>query len=316
MYRAGFVGLVGLPNAGKSSLLNFLVQEKVSIVTEKPQTTRRRILGLWSQDRGQAVFVDAPGLVESDSGLNGFLHQEVLEVSQESDVLVAVLGLDSDRPASIERVLDLVVSQKKPWRALITKTDLRGFEHRHLRIQEMVRERGGQFHSLSLKGKGPERKGSVSAALNEEFKLDREAILNDLLGLLPEAKKPLYDIELFTPETMRNLVAEIVREKCFENVHQEIPYQLAVRILKYDENAGPCPRITAEIVVAKENHKAIVIGKGGLVLKEIGTRARMAIEKLVGEKIFLQLHVSVSPDWMKNKKLMKEFGYKHDKKLG
>ncbi len=150
MYRAGFIGLVGLPNAGKSSLLNFLVREKVSIVTAKPQTTRRRVLGLWNHNQGQVVFVDAPGLVEADSGLNGFLHQEVLEVGKDSDVLVAVVGLDSESPEAIEKVLDLVVSQKKPWRALITKTDLKGFDHRLMRILDMVQQRGGKSYHLSL----------------------------------------------------------------------------------------------------------------------------------------------------------------------
>ena len=114
---------------------------------------------------------------------------------------------------------------------------------------------------------------------------------------------------------MRNLASEIIREKCFENLHQEIPYNLTVRIMKFEEEADPCPKISAEIVVAKENHKAIVIGKAGSVLKTIGMQARQDIEKLMGSKIFLQLHVTVSPDWMKNKKLMKEFGYQNDKKL-
>lgn len=301
MYRAGFIGIVGQPNSGKSSLLNFLVEEKVSIVSDKPQTTRRRMLGLCNQADGQIVFVDAPGLIESDSGLNAFLQQEVLEVSKESDVLIAVLSLDTEKPEQIEKVIDLVISQKKPWRAVITKTDLKGFEHRLIRIREMVQKKGGQSYSLSLKSKNTE---------------ERDLILTDFVSLLPESKKPLYDIELFTPESMRTLASEIIREKCFENLHQEIPYNLAVRILKFEEESHPCPKISAEIVIAKENHKSIVIGKEGGMLKIIGTQAREDIEKLMGTKIFLQLHVSVSPDWMKNKKTMKEFGYQNDKKLG
>ncbi len=135
-----------------------------------------------------------------------------------------------------------------------------------------------------------------------------------MLGLLPAAPAPLYDIDLFTPESERILAAEIVREKCFEFLHQEVPFGLAVRVLKFDEAAAPVPRLSIEIFVAKENHKGIVIGKGGETLKQIGTAARKDIEKLMGEKIFLELNVAVRADWTDSKTWMKELGYVHERK--
>lgn len=299
-YRAGFLGLIGQPNAGKSTLMNFLVREKVSIVSKKPQTTRRRVLGLWSSDEGQIVFVDAPGIVNAKEGLNAFLAREAREVIQDSDALVAILSVDADKPEAAEEILDLVAKSGKPWIAVITKTDISDKAHRVNIIKSLVEARGGKALSMSVRDK--------------EAAEDREAILPDLLALLPTAPAPLYDIELFTPETERALAAEIIREKCFEHLHQEIPFGLAIRIIRFDEAADPVPRLAADIMVAKENHKGMVIGKGGEVLKKIGTDARKDIEKLLGEKIFLELQVSVRKDWSTNKRLMKELGYSHDSK--
>jgi len=131
---------------------------------------------------------------------------------------------------------------------------------------------------------------------------------------MPESPAPLYDVELFTPHNTRELVAEVIREKCFEFVHQEIPFNIAVRILKFEEDAKPCPKIFAEILVAKENHKAIVIGKGASNLKQIGMAARKEIETLVGEKVFLDLNVNFKADWFNNKRIMQELGYVRDNK--
>lgn len=295
-YRAGFLGLIGQPNAGKSTLMNYLVQEKVSIVTEKPQTTRRRVIGVWSTDKGQIVFVDAPGVIKADKGLNGFLSQEAADVIQQSDALLAVLSLDEKNPEAAEKVIEMVAAAKKPWAGIITKTDLDEKQHRIMILKKMIEDHKGKAFQISAKDMDQ----------NEE---DREALLIEFMEMLPESPAPLYDVELFTPHNTRDLVAEVIREKCFEFVHQEVPFSMAVRILKYDEIAKPCPKIYAEILVAKENHKAIVIGKQGANLKNIGMAARKEIESLVGEKVFLDLNVSFKADWFNNKRIMQELGY-------
>lgn len=129
-YKAGFLGLIGQPNAGKSTLMNYLVDEKVSIVSAKPQTTRRRILGMWSSDQGQIVFVDAPGIIKADEGLNGFLAREAQDVIDNSDALLAIISVDTDKAEQAEQVIDLVSKSGKPWVAVITKVDLEEKAHR------------------------------------------------------------------------------------------------------------------------------------------------------------------------------------------
>ncbi|MGZ3801691.1 MAG: GTPase Era [Bdellovibrio sp.] len=295
-YKAGFLGLIGQPNAGKSTLMNFLVEEKVSIVSAKPQTTRRRILGIWSTDAGQIVFVDAPGVVKADKGLNAFLAKEAEEVIADSDALLAIVSVDEEKPEDAEKIIDMVAKSGKPWIGVITKADIEEKFHRVMILKKMIEEKGGKALSVSVKE-------------SKNDKEEREALLIEFLELLPETPAPLYDVELFTNENVREMVSEIIREKCFEALHQEIPYSLAVRILKFDEHADPIPKIHAEILVSKENHKAIVIGKQAQVIKQIGMEARKEIEKLMGEKIFLDLNVACKPDWFESKKIMKELGY-------
>lgn len=300
MYKAGFLGLIGQPNAGKSTLMNYLVQEKVSIVTAKPQTTRRRIVGIWSTEKGQIVFVDAPGLVQAEKGLNGFLAKEAQNVIDESDALLAIVSLDEDKAESAEKVIELVAKSGKPWIGIITKTDIKEKQHRLMILKQMIESKGAKALSLSVK-----------ESLNDQE--EREALLIECLELLPESPAPLYDAELYTDENIRDLVAETIREKCFEHLHQEVPYQLAVRIIKFDETQD-LPKIYAEIIVARENHKPIVIGKGAAVIKQIGIDARKSIEEMMGEKIFLDLKVNVKADWFENKLIMKELGYDNDTK--
>ncbi|MGZ3826365.1 MAG: GTPase Era [Bdellovibrio sp.] len=295
-YKAGFLGLIGQPNAGKSTLMNFLVEEKVSIVSAKPQTTRRRILGIWSTDAGQIVFVDAPGVVKAEKGLNAFLAKEAEEVIADSDALLAIVSVDEEKPEDAEKIIDMVAKSGKPWIGVITKADIEEKFHRVMILKKMIEEKGGKALSVSVKE-------------SKNDKEEREALLIEFLELLPETPAPLYDVELFTNENVREMVSEIIREKCFEVLHQEIPYSLAVRILKFDEHADPIPKIHAEILVSKENHKAIVIGKQAQVIKQIGMEARKEIEKLMGEKIFLDLNVACKPDWFESKKIMKELGY-------
>lgn len=294
-YRAGFLGLIGQPNAGKSTLMNYLVDEKVSIVSSKPQTTRRRILGIWSTDNAQVVFVDAPGVVAAEKGLNAFLAQEAKEVIADSDALLAIVSVDEAKPEDAEKILDLVKASGKPWIGVITKSDIEEKAHRIMILKSMIEERGAKAFSISVK----QSKDDVE---------EREAMLIEFASMMPESPAPLYETELFTNENVRDMVTEIIREKCFEILHQEIPYSLAVRIIKFDEE-GTLPKIYAEIMVSKENHKPIVIGKEAKVIKEIGTLARKEIEKLMGEKIFLDVQVAFKPEWFENKRIMKELGY-------
>lgn len=293
-YKAGFIGLIGQPNAGKSTLMNLLVDQKVSIVTSKPQTTRRRIQGIISKPEGQIVFVDAPGLVRAEKGLNSFLESEALDVIKESDALIAVLSVDERSAEKAEEILNLVKESKKPWIGVINKIDMKGKEHRVAILQDMVSNLGARAYLVSAL-----QKDSVG----------RDAILTGALNLLPEAKAPLYDEELLSPHNTRDLVNEMIREKCFEFLHQEIPYTLTVRIRSYDETNPEIVKISADIVVGKENHKIMVIGKGGETIKRIGTEARKEIEKFIGNKVFLELKAVVREDWINNPRFLKEQGY-------
>lgn len=300
-YRAGFIGLIGQPNAGKSTLMNFLVNEKVSIVTAKPQTTRRRILGIASDDDAQIVFVDAPGVIQADRGLNGFLSKEAEDVIKSSDALIAVLSLDEEKPENAQKTIEMVAASGKPWIGLITKVDIQEKAHRIMILKKMIEDRNAKV--LTISAHDADRDAEERRHLLEEFKV-----------LLPESPAPLYDIELFTSENVRDMVAEIVREKCFDNLHHEIPYSIAVRIIKFEETAKPCPKIYGEIIVSKTGHKPIVIGKDGATIKRIGMDSRQEIEKLIGEKCFLDLTVNVREDWFDNKGIMKELQYVADSK--
>jgi GTP-binding protein Era len=290
--KAGFIGLVGLPNAGKSTLVNALVGEKVGIVSKKPQTTRRRVIGVYTDEESQMCFIDAPGRVKAEEGLNHFLEKELDAVMSESDALLAVLNLDAKKFSDLQEVVQLCHKAGRPWAIVINKTDL----------DPDMRE--GKLRSEFLSLGVPII--SVSALRKPEAL--REKILPILRELLPESTQPLYAEDLFTTQNTRDLVAEIVREKCFEYLHQEVPYGLAVRVLKYDESHR-IPRIFVEILVAKENFVSMVVGQGGSMIKRIGASARIECERLLGEKLYLETHVKLKKDWTKNPEVMKELGY-------
>lgn len=298
--KAGFVGLIGLPNSGKSTLMNLMIEEKVSIVTPRPQTTRRRVHGIWSSEESQVVFVDAPGLVSSKPGLFDFLAKEALEVMSESDVLIAVLSLDLKSSEEAADIIEMVAKAKKPWIAVINKADLTALSHRILILRTMLVK-----HNVPILIVSCENKDLFSKEV-------RPQLLAEIQKLLPESPSPLYDPELYTTENVRDMVCEIVREKCFLNLNDEVPYTIAVRPIEFKEDAVPVPKINLEILVAKDNHKGIVIGKGGSLLKKIGQESREEIEKIMGKKIFLGLHVAAREDWYKNNRIMKELGYHHE----
>jgi GTPase len=290
-YRAGFVALIGQPNAGKSTLMNHILGEKLSIVSAKPQTTRNRITGILNREDAQIVFVDAPGTLKSTSGINKFLQEEVADVMRKADVVCALLDCDMGEEQAKELITQI---QKggKPWVAVVTKVDLLGGT------------RTPKFFNYLVDEKIP----FVSITTAKRPKEAVEEVLSRVIPLLPEAEAPLYDEDLYTTQTMRQIVAEYVREACFDHLRQEIPYGLAVRVTDFKEGE-PVLRIRCELVIDKANHKPIVIGAKGATLKAIGTQAREAVERFVGQKVFLELHVSVQEGWTQNPRIMKELGY-------
>lgn len=294
-YKAGFVGLIGLPNSGKSTLMNSLVGEKVSIVSPKPQTTRRRMLGVVTREHFQAVFVDAPGVVSSKKGLHEFLHQEAVDVIQNSDVLVCVLNIDEKDQKRLMDMVDLVAGAGKPWVAVIHKTDL-PFLHRPQILRDELEKRG----AIVISGSSNTKKDSE--ALGQQ-------ILDQVSHRLPPCAGPLYLEDIYTPSSVRELVTEVIREKCFESIHQEIPFGIAVRLLVFDESSPKITKIYCEILVAKENHVSIVVGRKASLVKEIGMRARQEIEEMIQKKVFLDLKVSAYRNWDRSRHVMKELGY-------
>ncbi len=295
MYKAGFLGLIGQPNAGKSSLMNFLISEKISIVTHKPQTTRRRILGLFSDPTGQVVFVDAPGIIKSTSGLNMFLQKEAEDVIKSSDALCAVLSLTEETAEHNEEIIKMVARSKKPWIAVINKVDVQDKVHRILILKEYLKDYNVPVFTVSAKNQNKDEKNEI---------------LKACINVLPETEAPLYDPELFTTENVRFLAEEIVREKCFEIFEYEIPYQTAVQVRKFDEDAKPCPKIYMDIIVSKDSHKPIVVGKAGSNIKRIGEESRKEIQKMMDiPQVYLELNVVVKDNWYENKTTLKDLKY-------
>lgn len=291
--RAGFIGIIGQPNAGKSTLVNALVAEKVSIVTHKPQTTRQRISGIYSDNELQAIFLDAPGIVQAQAGLNEFLQAEYKSVIGDSDLLLAVLNLDAQSKEEIEEVIRICSESKKVWIAVISKIDKKKKERLDIMLNLL------QQHHIPII--------QVSAKNNPQKTQDD--MMSLLKTLLPMSPDYLYSKDIYTTQKMRDVAAEMVREKCFYFLHQEIPYGLAVKVRRYDEVSKGLTKIYADIIIAKEGHKRMVIGKGGETLRRIGQGARMELEKMTQTKIYLELHVTVKTEWMSNRTEMEGLGY-------
>lgn len=292
-YKAGFVGIIGIPNAGKSSLLNFLLNEHLCIVSRKPQATRRRIHGVVSVDGAQIVFVDSPGfLKKGKNSMTAFIADEARQVVEDVDVLLLLIPADLSSRREIQPLLDIVYQVQKPVLFCMSKADLKKTKV----VEELLFE---------LSSKGYE---GFPSSVRKPSKTEKEKIFKQIAERLPDAEGPLFDEELYTTEKMRDIAAELIREQCFELLEQELPFGIGVVVESFKEEPNII-RIDASILVEKENHKGIVIGKGGSTLKKIGEQSRKKIEAMLQQKIFLGLHVSHKPNWTDQQRMMKELGY-------
>jgi GTP-binding protein Era len=297
-FRSGFVSIIGRPNAGKSTLLNALVGEKVAIVTGKPQTTRTRIQGIVNvkarrgRPAGQIIFVDTPGVHKPDSRLNRRMMQEIHAALENRDLaLLIVDATDRFGPAD-QHVIDLVKRSGGVALLLLNKIDnlqkdkLLPLIDRYSRLHE--------FHEII----------PISARKRDGL----NTLVDKIIDVLPEGPRYFPEDQL-TDQPERFIASEIIREKVLLSTGKEIPYATAVIIDRYEE-MGKLTRIAATIYCEREGQKAILIGKGGQKLKEMGTAARLELEGLLGKKVFLQLFVKVKPGWRESEAFVQELDWK------
>ena len=290
-HKAGFVSIIGKPNVGKSTLMNALIGEKLSIITPKAQTTRHRILGIVNEEDYQIVFSDTPGIIKPRYGLQDSMMSSVSGALSDADLLLFVTDINEEHDEN--DVLDKILNTTIPMIVLINKIDNA--------TQEQVEEKMAYWQEL-LK---PKHIFAISAL----HKYNLDGIMEMVLDYLPE-HAPYYDKEDLTDRTQRFFVSEIIREKIFNNYQKEIPYSTEVLIKSYKEEEN-LTRISAEIVVERDSQKNILIGKGGAMLKKVGTEARKDIEKFLDQKVFLETFVKVIPDWRSKKNYLKSFGYEN-----
>ena len=291
-YRCGYVAIVGRPNVGKSTLMNRILGQKLSIVTAKPQTTRQRIAGIKSTPKGQVVYVDTPGIHQAARrALNRYMNRIARAAVYDVDLILFMVEADRWTPQD-EFVAQALAGVGTPVWLVINKVDLVADKSRLLRFldDEVGRERFPEVLMIAA------RTGDGVADLEER-----------VFAALPFAR-PFYDEDEITDRSERFLAAELVREQLMQRLHQELPYVMTVEIEEFRREPDLL-RIGAIVWVERPGQKQIVIGKGGAVLKQVGTAARREIETLFGEKIFLRLWVKVSRDWSDDERALRQFGY-------
>jgi len=288
-FRSGFISIVGRPNVGKSTLLNALLGEKIAITSDKPQTTRNKIIGIVNQQNAQLVFMDTPGIHKPMHKMNEAMVKTALATYSEVDVILMLVEA-TERPGGGDRFIIETLSQvKTPVFLLINKVDLIKKDA----LLPLISEYSTLYKFAEII--------PVSA-----LKKDLGELLDNVLKRLPVGPKYFPDDQL-TDQPERFVVAEMIREKVFELTKDEIPYSTAVVIEEMKEEPE-ITRITAIIYVERDSQKGILIGKGGAMLKQIGTLARRDAEKLLGAKIFLQLWVKVKKGWREDDRMLKNIG--------
>lgn len=290
-HKAGFVSIIGKPNVGKSTLMNALVGEKLSIITPKAQTTRHRILGIVNEEDYQIVFSDTPGIIKPLYGLQDSMMSAVNGALVDADLIFFVTDINEKHDEN--DVLEKINNTNIPLVVLLNKIDKAS--------QDQVDEKIA-FWQKEL---NPKHIFAISAL--EGYNV--EGLLPLILDNLPE-HPPYYDKDELTDRSQRFFVSEIIREKIFNNYQKEIPYSTEVVVTSFKED-DEIIRINAEIIVERDSQKNILIGKGGSMLKKVGMEARKDIEKFVDKKVFLQTFVKVLADWRSKKNYLKNFGYEN-----
>lgn len=287
--KAGFVSIFGRPNAGKSTLLNAIMGEKLAIVSPKVQTTRHRIKGILTGDNYQVIFSDTPGIIEPRYKLHEKMMMAVKSALEDADIALFIVDINED----LKELDDLFSSfrLKAPSLVVINKIDSVSKE----KVQEAV-----DFFSTKKYCK----KVFTISALNG---LNVQELIKDIIDMLPEGE-PFFEGDEISDLPTRFFVAEMIREKIFQIYKEEIPYHTTVNVNEFKEKST-LVKIVADIIVQRETQKGILLGGGGKMIRQLGTESRKEIEKFIGQKVFLELFVKVRPKWRDNDTMLKEYGY-------
>ncbi|HQR73886.1 MAG TPA: GTPase Era [Sulfurovum sp.] len=289
--KAGFVAVVGRPNAGKSTLLNHVVGEKLAMVSKKAQATRKRMNIIVMHEDSQIIFVDTPGIHEKERLLNQFMMEEALKAMGDSDLIVFLAPV-TDKLAEYEKFLTLAQAKGVKHIVVLTKID-------HVKQSDILAKLGEyQKYQASFEA-------IIPFSVNK--KVGKKQLLDAISKQLPTSPF-LYDTEILTTEHIRTIYKELIRESIFENLSDEIPYESDVTIERIEES-DDLDKVYATIVVEKDTQKGMIVGQKGEGIKRVGKFAREQMEIFSGKKIFLDLHVAVKKGWSKNKDGLEEFGY-------
>lgn len=296
--KCGFVTIIGRPNVGKSTLLNQILGQKIVITTDKAQTTRKRIKGILTEDEGQIIFIDTPGIHRPINKLGEFLMDEAKISIPDADLILFLV--DGSEPAGKGDkwiVENLLKNTDIPIILIMNKVD---------KIKNLQKiEENLITYKLLFDKNIPILRISAKTGRN------KDTLISNILKKLPEGEK-LYPDDIVTEESMRNVAEEIIREKILINTQDEIPHSVAITIDKYEEK-DDIDKIYATIYCEQKSQKGILIGKGGSLLKRIGTQARTELEEITDKKVFLALEVKVEKDWRKRDNILKNFGYISEK---
>jgi GTP-binding protein Era len=289
--KSGFVGVVGEPNAGKSTLINWLVGEKIAMTSRKANATRKRMNAIVMYKDNQIILIDTPGIHEKEKLLNKYMLNEALKVLGDSDLILYIADVRKDT-SGYEKFLEL---NKKdiPHILVLTKIDMVDEEKKVLKINEYQNLENKKFLEIV----------PISSTMN----INREVLLDTIVKYLPN--HPYYfDPELISTENIKDIYKELIREALFDKLNDEIPYESDIIIEKIIES-DDIDKVYAMIVTQKDTQKSMIIGKKGKKIKELGIAARKLLEAFSGKKIYLELYVKTVPNWTKNKKMLEEIGY-------
>ncbi len=291
MKKSGFVTIVGRPNVGKSTLMNQIIGQKIAITSNKPQTTRNRIMTVYTSDEGQIVFLDTPGLIKAKNKLGNYMMSAAGSTINDADVIIWIVEAGKELYNSSLEYFDSIKNNKQPKILVINKID-------SIKREEIPKTIEYYAKTLSFDE-------IVPVCAKDGTNVDE--LVRCIFKYLPYGE-PFYDEDTVTDQPVRQIAAEMIREKALHALNDEIPHGIAVMIEKMDFSK-PVVEIMATIVCERDSHKGIIIGKGGAMLKKIGTNARFEIERMLEQKVNLKLFVKVKKDWRDSEFLLKNFGY-------